>query len=94
MIARDIAYAMLPLLKRCNTGKCLKNTDIAGKLLVLNVISLHGYDVLNDKSKIKKTIEEHANSGFDFLSDKIKDESTFLEDIDYLEFIRDYQKNP
>jgi len=71
-----------------------RGSDHLFKLLVLNVISLHGYDVLNDKSKIKKTIEEHANSGFDFLSDKIKDESTFLEDIDYLEFIRDYQKNP
>ena len=69
-------------------------SDHLFRLLVLNVISLHGYDVLNDKSKIKTTIEEHANSGFDFLSDKIKDENTFLADIDYLEFLREYQETP
>ena len=69
-----------------------RGSDDLFKLLVLNVVNLHGQEVLDDKAKIKKTIEEYANSGFDFLSDKIKNENEFLSDIDYLNFLKDYQK--
>ena len=69
-----------------------RGSDHLFKLLILNVVHIHGKDVLEDKSKIKKTIEEHANAGFDFLRDKIKDDNQFLYDIDYLNFLREYQK--
>ena len=65
-----------------------RGSDYLFKLLVLNVVNLYGHDVLDDKAKIKKTIEEYANSGFDFLSDKIKNENEFLSDIDYLKFLK------
>ena len=58
--------------------------------MILNVVHIHGKDVLEDNPKIK-TIEEHANAGFDFLRDKIKDDNQFLYDIDYLNFLREYQ---
>ena len=69
-----------------------RGSEYLFKLLVLNVVNLHGQEVLDDKAKIKKTIEEYANSGFDFLSDKIKNENEFLADIDYLKFLKEYQK--
>ena len=69
-----------------------RGSDNLFKLLVLNVIHIHGKNVLENKSEIKKTIEEHANAGFDFLSEKIKDDNEFLYDIDYLKFLREYQK--
>ena len=72
-----------------------RGSDKLFKLLVLNVVNLHGYRVLDDKVKIKKTIEEFANGGFDYLSEKIKTEDKFLMDIDFLEFVSDFQKgNP
>jgi len=62
------------------------------ELLILNVVNIVGHEVLKDKSKIKKTIEEHANGGFDYLRDQINDDSKFLADIDYLDFLRKYQE--
>ena len=70
-----------------------RGSDKLFKLLVLNVVNLHGYKVLDDKVKIKNTIEEFANGGFDFLSEKIKTEDKFLMDIDFLEFISAFQKD-
>jgi hypothetical protein len=60
------------------------------KILVMNVISLHGYDVLNDRSKILSCIEEHANGGLDFMLDLIKKDDTFLSEPSYWNFIDEY----
>jgi len=60
------------------------------KILVMNVISLHGYEVLNDRSKILSCIEEYANGGLDFMLDMIKKDDTFLSEPSYWNFIDDY----
>tara|TARA_Y100000768_G_C23988105_1_gene690267 strand:+ start:3225 stop:3683 length:459 start_codon:yes stop_codon:yes gene_type:complete len=60
------------------------------KLLIMNVIAIHGYDVLKDRTKILNSIEEHANGGLDFMHDKIKKDDTFLSDVSFLDFMNEY----
>lgn len=60
------------------------------KILVMNVISLHGYKVLHDRPKILSCIEEHANGGLDFMLDLIKKDDTFLSEPSYWNFIDEY----
>lgn len=60
------------------------------KILVMNVISLYGYEVLKNRIKLLNCIEEHANGGFDFMLDEIKKNDSFLSDISFIDFIDTY----
>lgn len=60
------------------------------KILIMNVISIYGYEVLNEKPKILKCIEEHANGGMDYMLDKINENDTFLSEISFFDFINEY----
>ena len=60
------------------------------KILIMNVISLHGYEILNDRSKILSCIEEHANGGLDLMIDMIKKDDTFLSEPSYWNFTDEY----
>lgn len=62
------------------------------KLLILNVVNIHGCQVLDDRQKIRNTIEEYANGGFDYLSEQINTNEKFLYVTDFLEFITEFQK--
>ena len=62
------------------------------KTLIAFCVATEGYEILNDHTAINKCIEEHANSGFDYLSDLIgMDKNQFNEETGYLKLIMSLQ---
>ena len=58
------------------------------KTLVAFCVATEGYEILNDHTELNKCIEEHANSGFDFLSEIIgMDKNHFNDETGYLRLI-------
>jgi hypothetical protein len=59
--------------------------------LILYTVAIEGYEILNDSTKINKTIEEFANGGFEIIHDKISTTPNYFNHPnDYINFLLDW----